>query len=145
MNNNPINVSAFDSDVARVCNATNKWYSEDLTIYLYADGNWNDIPEQRDILVNKARVFAKKWQFVNEIQEPYEDEFLIYDSQTLDSKQLPAFINDAQEIMDYAWNLNASVDIKAHFVPEDGQKEKALNLGLDDKCKITVECISNEK
>ena len=133
-------MNSFNSDVAELLGVTNKWYGEDFTIYLYADGNWNDSSEKRDRLIEKAKVFAGKWQFVNEIQDPFEDEFLIYDSQTLTSEQLPEFIRDAQEIIDYAWDLNASIGIKGHFVPEDGQKETGLKLGANDKNDITIEC-----
>lgn len=134
------NMNEYGSDVAEVCSVTNTWFSEDFTIYLYADGNWRDIPAQFDILEQMAQKFAKKWEFINEINEPYEEEFLIYDSQSLTSSQIPEFIADVQEIIDYAWELNASIAIKAHFVPEDGQKEKMLKFDIDKSCKISVEC-----
>lgn len=135
------NMNDYGKDVAEVCKATNTWFSEDFTVYLYADGNWSDIPQQRDTIIKMAKEFAKKWRFINEIDdEPFEDEFMIYDSQTLTSSQLPEFIAGIQEIIDYAWDLNAAIAIKAHFVPEDGQKEKMLKLDIDDEHKMTVEC-----
>ena len=69
------NMNEYGSDVAEVCSVTNTWFSEDFTIYLYADGNWRDIPAQFDILEQMAQKFAKKWEFINEINEPYEEEF----------------------------------------------------------------------
>ena len=133
-------ISYYGTDVEEVCARTNTWHSEDFTIYLYADGNWSDNPEQRDLIISKAKAFAEKWNFINEIREPYEDEFLIFDSQTLQSEQLPKFVQDVQEIIDCAWNMNASVDIKSHMIPEDGQKDTILKMVLDENHIIKLIC-----
>lgn len=133
-------MNIYGSDVAELCKKTNTWYSEDFIISFYADGNWSDKPEQTRTILKMSKSFANKWGFVNVIPEPYEDEFQIYDSQTLTSKQLPEFIQDAQTIIDYAWDANASILVNATFMPEDGQKDKSLVLYIDDESKMAVKC-----
>lgn len=96
------------------------WFDYNFAIEIYVDDEWDDIPEQRDALMNLAEEFVEKYEFFNEAEEPYEDEFTFAESIKLSNEQLEEFRQDLQKFADIANTAEARMDLAATFTVDEG-------------------------
>ena len=126
---------AFDAEPGDVADIE-EWFGPHFKIDIYADGNWDDIPEHRDTIMKMAKNLEAKYSFLNKVDEPFEEQLLIFDCLTLPSDRVKEFIEDIQEIITYAYELNANIDINGAFISSKGYPFAAMVIDLDDKTQV---------
>ena len=118
------------------CKDVRAWHCTDFTLDLQVDGNWDDIPEQRDAVMSAARKYAEKYEMLNELDDPFEEQIIMYDSPTVTNAKVEEYISDVQEIVDLAWELNAWIHMRAAFVSVDSYPFAVMQLVINDDGKI---------
>ena len=118
------------------CRDIEKWYCTDFVLDMQSEGNWDDIPEQRDAVMSAERDYAKKYEIINELDDPFEDQIIMYDSPTISGSKIEEYINDVQRIIDIAWNCNAWIHMQAAFVSKGNYPFAVMQLVVDDDGKI---------
>lgn len=118
------------------CRDIDKWYCYDFTIEMQLEYNWSDIPEEREAVMTIARRFAQKYQFINEIDDTFEEQFLICESVVMPENRMNEFIDDVQEILDLGWENDAWIGMKAAFTADGSYPFAVMQLVIDDEGKI---------
>lgn len=118
------------------CKDIEKWHCNEFVLDMQAENNWDDIPEQRDAVMSKARKYAEKYEILNEIDDPFEDQIIMYDSPTVPNNMVEEYINDVQKIIDPAWNCNAWIHMQATFVSAGSCPFAVMQLVINDDGKI---------
>ena len=117
------------------CKDIGAWHCTDFTLDLQIDGNWDDIPEQRDAVMSAARKYAEKYEILNELDDPFEEQIIMYDSPTVPNAKVEEYISDVQEIVDLAWELNAWIHMRAAFVSDCNYPFAVMQLVINDDGK----------
>ena len=128
-----LNYDAGREDAEKV----SKWYMEDYVVEIeYGDDEDRHFSkEDQEYLANWAHKICRKYNGHN--QASVDEKYFIYsECFTLTKEQLDAFKKDTQEMVDYAWNLNAFLRVEGYMIAEDENTDAAIKLSVE---KNTVE------
>ena len=113
----------------------NSWYSSNFELKAYSDEDYN--AETVAKIMTLSERFAEKYDFINEVEEPFENEFMLLESMRF-SGDFTDLAADIQEIVDVLVEAGAEIEFTGTFIPNDRDTFAAVNLTIDEG-KVWVE------
>ena len=117
-----------------------KWFAYNFEIEMNKDGDWENDPDNMEALMALATAFAEKYDFDNEVDEPYEGEFQLSEGVMLSNEQLEGFRDDLQKFVDLAGLSNADMELVARFTAGIGYPFAAVEFTVEDNKVVMKSC-----
>lgn len=106
-----------DSSITALDNVSS-WYTYNFCVTI--EGEEEDFTEEVcESLMDMATAIAEKYDFLNEIDEPYDGEMMFGESFSIENENIPDFISRMEALHKFAIDNNLSIDLVAPFIAED--------------------------